>query len=131
MEVPKPPAHLSQAAKKGYAMMGNFLAQAERLKTYYLPTLEIWADAYAQWAWACSEINRKNKFEPGTGYIQTFKTGATNITTEMVVRNDAADNMLKCAKVFGLDPKSEKELNALVETGQLDLFEQELQRKHG
>jgi phage terminase small subunit len=130
MVVPAPPAHLSTGAKKGYLMMGKFLAQAERLKSYYLPTLEIFAVAFDQWQWACKAINEKNKHAPGTGFIQTFKTGATNITTEMTVRNDAADTMMKTAKLFGLDPKSEKELVTAAESGQLDLFKQLLELKN-
>lgn len=129
MEVPKPPMHLSTGAKKGYTFMGNFLAQMERLKNIYLPTLEVWAVAYDQWQWACAEINRQNKLCPGDGYVQVFKTGAMNISVYVTLRDGAADTMLKCTKLFGLDPKSEKELKAAIETGQLDLFEQGLKSK--
>lgn len=129
MVVPAAPKHLSANAKKGYKIMGQFLAQAERLKSYYLPTLEIFAEAYAEWEWACLEINRKNKQKPGSGYMQTFATQATNITTEMAIRGRAAASMWQCAKQFGLDPKSEKELKNATEGGQLNLFEELLKSK--
>lgn len=119
MQVPPAPKHLSTEGKKGYKFMGDLLAKQERLKNHHLPVLEIFAEAYAQWVWACNAIIRKNKTAFGSGYIQVFKTGATNITTEMSVRNDAADTMLKCSKQFGLDPRSEKELKAVVENNQL------------
>lgn len=122
MKVPAAPAHLSKEAKAGYKMMGNFLAKADRLKDYYLPTLEIWAAAYAQWQYAMNEINALNKTETGKGYIQKFPSGARNLSPEVTLKNDAADTMMKCAKLFGLDPKSEKELKATPD-GQLDLFE--------
>jgi len=35
----------------------------------------------------------------------------------------AADDMLKCSKLFGLDPKSEKELKGIVDNGQQSLLE--------
>lgn len=129
MQVPPAPKHLSTGAKKGYKMMGEFLAQAGRLKSYFLPLLEIFAEAYAEWEWACVEINRKNKIKPGSGYMQTFATQATNITTEMAIRGRAAVSMWQCAKQFGLDPKSEKELKNVTETGQMNLFEELLKSK--
>jgi len=117
-EVPAAPKHLSAAAKKGYKMMGQWLCNADRLKTYFLPLLEIFAEAYAEWEWSCNEINRKNKHRMGSGYIQVFATGATNITGEMSVRKNAASAMWQCAKQFGLDPKSEKELKGAIDNAQ-------------
>jgi P27 family predicted phage terminase small subunit len=122
MKVPAAPGHLCVMGKRGYKMMGNYLAQAERLKSYYLPTLEIWAAAYAQWQYAMNEINTLNKIEPGKGFIQKFGSGARNLSPEVTLKNDAADTMMKCAKLFGLDPKSEKELKASIDSGQLDMF---------
>lgn len=127
--VPMPPAYLSASAKKHFKMMGQKLANKERLKDIYINALEIYASAMDQFEWACKEINRKNKIEFGSGFIQTYKTGATNISTEIVLRNDAADTLIKCFKQFGLDPKSEKDLKTAAETGQMDLFEQFLKAK--
>jgi phage terminase small subunit len=127
--VPKPPMYLSAAAKKYYLAMGKMLAKNERLKDIYLPALEIFASAMDQFEYASKAINLKNKEAAGTGFIQVYKTGATNITTEIVLRNNASDILFKCFKQFGLDPKSESELKGLAETGQFDLFEQYLKVK--
>lgn len=124
IKVPAAPKHLNADAKKGYNMMGGYLAKAERLKEMYLPTLEIWAVAYAQWVYAVNEINSLNKAEPGRGFIQRFPSGARNLAPEVTLRDNAADQMMKCAKLFGFDPKSEKELRETIETGQLDIFEE-------
>lgn len=127
--VPKPPVYLSKNAKKHFLMMGQLLAKKERLKDIYLPALEIYGSAMDQFEFACKEINRKNALSAGTGFIQTYKTGATNISTEIVLRNDASSTLLKCFRQFGLDPKSESELKGLAETGQMDLFENYLKAK--
>lgn len=127
--VPKPPAYLSKNAKKHFLMMGQLLAKKERLKDIFLNALEIYASAMDQFEFACKQINIKNSQAAGTGFIQTYKTGATNISTEIVLRNDASSTLLKCFRQFGLDPKSENELKGFAETGQMDLFEQFLKAK--
>lgn len=128
---PKPPVYLTAVAKKYYNQMGAILANKDRLKTTYLNALEIYAEAMAQWYFAVTEIKNKNKKEYGTGYIQTFKTGAKNISVEMTVKNNAEDTLLKCFKLFGLDPKSEKELKGTSAPGQLDFFEEMMRMKNG
>ncbi len=123
LRVPKAPDHLCAEAQAGYKWMGNLLAQAQRLKKYYLPTLEIFADGYAQWQWAVSEIKRKNAHSPGSGYVQYFANGASNISGAMSVKKAAVDQMLQCCKLFGLDPKSEKDLKATGDPNQTDLLQ--------
>ena len=124
LAVPAAPKHLNAEAKKGYKMMGGYLAKADRLKEMYLPTLEIWADAYAQWIYAITEIKNLNAAEPGKGFIQRFPSGARQLAPEVTLRDNAADQMIKCAKLFGFDPRSEKELKANIDAGQLDIFEE-------
>lgn len=128
--VPDPPSYLSAPAKKHYKTMGEKLIEINRLKNVYLNALEIFAEAMAQFEFATKQIHVKNKEEFGTGYIQTYRTKATNISTEVVLRNDAAATLLKCFKQFGMDPRSERELKGVENVGQLDIFEQFL-NKHG
>lgn len=130
-ELPKVPGHLCRDGKKAFSDMGNLLIKAERLKAHHLGLLESYGVFYAQWVWACREINKLNKLEPGRGFIQRFATGAKNISPEVTTRDNAFDGMLKCSKQFGLDPRSEKDIKAATETGQLDLFEQMLKSKQG
>jgi phage terminase small subunit len=128
-ELPKPESHLNAGQKKCYLAMGGLLIKAERLKAHHLPLLEAFAVFNDQWQVACKEISRLNKIEPLKGFIQKFSTGARNISPEVTLRDNAFDGMLKCSKQFGLDPKSEKDLKAAEETGQLDLFQQLLNAK--
>lgn len=122
--LPAPPAYLSTQAKKHYKTMGNKLIEINRMKNVYLNALEIFAEAMAQFEFATKQIHEKNKEEFGSGYIQTYRTKATNISTEVVLRNDAAATLLKCFKQFGLDPRSERELKGVENTQQLDIFEE-------
>jgi phage terminase small subunit len=131
LEVPKPPVYLTDEAKKQYLKMGKILAKNKRLKEMYLPALELYAESMAQFQFAVSEIRKKNKEKTGSGYIQKFKTGAQNISVEVTLKKSAADDLLKCFKIFGLDPKSEKELKDDFNPDQTSLFEQFLNKKNG
>jgi phage terminase small subunit len=130
-EVPTPPSYLTNPAKKHYVTMGNILAKNDRLKETYLNALEIYAEAMAQFEFALREIKKKNNEEFGSGYIQIFRTGAKNISVELTVKNNAEDTLIKCFKLFGLDPKSDKELKGSVDPGQTSLFEELMKSKNG
>lgn len=126
-EVPIPPSYLSNWAKKHYKNMAKLLIKNKRLKETFLPALELYAEAMAQFEFACREIKEKNKEAYGTGYIQTFRSGACNITAEISLKNNAEATLLKCFKQFGLDPRSEKELKTETDPNQLNAFK-ELQK---
>lgn len=130
-EVPKPPVYLNDQAKEHYKKMGTVLARQGRLKEIYLPALEVYSEAMAQWEFANREIRRKNHEVEGSGYVQTYTTGASNITTEMVLRNKAVDMLWDCFKQFGLDPKSDKALKDTVDPNQTSLFEELKKRLSG
>lgn len=130
LECPKAPVYLTDAAKKHWKAMGSVLAKRERLKDSYLSALEVYAEAMAQWEWSVREIQRLNKIKPGKGYIQKFKSGAKNISAEVTLKDKAEDSILKCCKIFGLDPKSEKDLKD-TNPGQYDLFSDLMKMKNG
>lgn len=121
-QVPKAPAYLNTKAKKYFKAVAQVLIDAERLKDIYLETLAILADNLSQKEWAIREMSAMNRNKPGSGYKQKYNTGATNITTEMVVKRDAEKRILECLAVFGMDPKSDKQLGQK-DSGQYDLFE--------
>lgn len=131
IKVPKPPVYLTEEAKKHFSAMGKILAKNERLKETYLNALEIYAEAMAQFEFSLREIKRKNKQSYGDGYIQTFKTGAQNISVELTLKNNAEDTLLKCFKLFGLDPKSDKDLKDSSNPNQMSLWETEQRLKNG
>ena len=125
-EIPKPPNYLSTSGKKHFIDMAKKLMKLERLKETFIPALEIYAEAMAQFEFSVREIKAKNKEDFGTGYIQTFRTGASNVTAEVSLKNNAEATLLKCFKQFGLDPRSEKELK--VDNNQLAFGFEELKK---
>jgi len=126
--IPNPPVYLDSSAKKHYKKMAEILIKANRLSELFLPALEVFADAMSQFEWAIREINRKNKIRTGSGYIQNYATGATNISSELVVKREAESTLFKCFKQFGLEPRSEKELKETHDPNQMDLFDQFLKQ---
>lgn len=123
-EAPKPPVYLNDKSKEHYKRMAKWLIKQGRLKETYLPALDIYAEAMDQFEFSVRRIKEKNREEVGTGYIQTFKSGASNVTTEVSLKNNAEATLLKCFKQFGLDPRSDKELKAVHNPNQLSLFEE-------
>lgn len=127
--VPVPPKYLSKEAKRHYIKMAEILIKIDRLKAVYTGALEVFSEAMAQFEFATLEINRKNRKKSGEGYIQTFTSGASNVSTEIVLRNNAEKTLMQCFKQFGMDPRSDKELKNAVDPGQYDIFDQFLQAK--
>ena len=127
IKVPKAPIYLTDEAKKHYKSMGNLLATNELLKSKFLPALEVYAEAMAQWEFSLSEIKKANKEKIGSGYFQKFASGASNVSVYVTLKDKAEDSILKCCKIFGLDPRSEKDLK--VEIGQYDLFTEMMKQK--
>ena len=129
IEVPKAPFYLTDEAKKHYLHMGNVLAKNELLKEQFLPALQVYAEAMAQWEFSLRQIKEANKEKFGTGYFQKFSSGASNVSVYVTLKDKAEDSILKCCKLFGLDPKSEKDLKGIGDGNQLDLFAQMMEMK--
>ncbi len=123
-ELPAAPAYLGTKAKSHYKRYGKVLISTESLKRIHLGALEILAENMEQWEWAVREIRKKNKNgKSSAGYVQTFGSGAKNVSVEITIKRDAEKAIMQCFKQFGLDPKSEKELKATADPAQGDLFE--------
>lgn len=121
-KVPAAPAYLDTASKRHWKKIAQILIDAEVLKSTHLTGLEILVDAKSQFEFAVKAIKKANTKKAGTGYIQSFSTGAKNISVELTIKRDATKTMMTCLKQFGLDPKSEKDLNT-EETPQMNLLE--------
>lgn len=130
-KLPAPPEYLSEDAKRHYRRVGGVLISNEKLKRIHLGALEVLAENFAQWEWAVKEINFKNSLDHGRGYIQVYSSGAKNISVEVTLKRDAEKAIMQCFKQFGLDPKSEKELGATGDPGQMDLFKDFMKMKNG
>ncbi len=128
-ELPAPPVFLGSKAKSHFKRIGKLLISNERLKSIHIPTLEVLCENMEQWEWSIREIRKKNKKKYGSGYIQKYTSGAQNISVELTIKRDAEKSMLQCFKLFGLDPKSDKELKGMVDPSQMELFESFANRK--
>jgi phage terminase small subunit len=129
-QVPKPPVYLTDEAKKHYSDMGKILCAAQRMKETFLPALQVFAESMAQFEFALRKIREENKKEPGKGYVQSFSSGAKNVSVYVTLKNNAIDDLIKCFKIFGLDPKSEKDMKS-VDPYQTSLFDEIMKMKNG
>lgn len=130
INVPKAPVYMTDEAKKHYKKMGLILAKNNLLKEKFLSALELYSESMAQWEFAVSQIKKKNKDKFGSGYVQTYQSKAQNVSVEVTLKDKAEDSLIKCFKIFGLDPKSEKELKSNTDPNQLDAFEQLMAKKN-
>lgn len=121
-QLPKPERMLGVRSRYHYDRIGKTLIASGTLKRIHLMALELLAVEYEIYEWAIKEMNKVNKIEMGSGYVQTFKTGARQISVEMGVKNDAFKKIMQLIKQFGLDPKSEKELVGAIDPNQGDLW---------
>ena len=123
-ELPTAPSHFIHAQKLMWKKIGTMLIEAEILKGKHLQILEMFALYMDQCTWATKEINRLNKLKRGRGYIQTYVTGARNISPEVTLRDKATREIFICLKRLGLDPKSEKDIKPGqgVDPSQIDIW---------
>ena len=121
-EIPKSPSYLDTSAKQHFKKFARILISSESLKRIHLPALELMAENFSQWEWAVREIRSKNKDKNGSGYRQKYTSGAENISVELTIKRDAEKAIMQCFKQFGIDPRSENELNSSVDPKQGDLF---------
>ena len=121
---------LDPVSKKYYQKIGKILITSETLKQVHLVTLEVLATNLAQWEFAVKAIAKKNRKKMGAGFIQTYSTGATNITSELVLKRDAEKAIEKSIAAFGMDPQSEKKLKQVVDPGQGNLFPEFMKKKN-
>lgn len=126
-EVPKPPVYMTDEGKKHYVQIGSVLAKNDLLKEKFLSALEVMAEAKAQWEFSLLKIKEANREKFGSGYVQKFNSGAMNVSVYVTLKDKAEDSILKAAKIFGLDPKSEKELK--IEPNQYSLFDEIMKSK--
>lgn len=132
LKLPPPPRHLDRFEKKNYKEIGKILITAGVLKSIHLIALEVLATNRAIFIYALTEISKKNKIKYGSGYVQTYSTGATNITTELAMKSKAEKTMLENLAMFGMDPQSEKKLHKqITDPNQGSLFDEFNKIKHG
>jgi P27 family predicted phage terminase small subunit len=123
--LPVPPTYWNCVGrvKKIYREIGEQLLQTKKLQSFDKYALLMLAEALDEYLTMTDLIQVKEKKERGSGYIQTFKNGTTNVTTEQVVREKAFKRILQVSAKFGLTIRDRMALNMkTVDSGQLDIF---------
>lgn len=128
-KLPAPSRFLDVNSKKYYKKIGKILITSETLKEIHLVTLEVLSTNLSQWEFAVKAIAKKNRKNLGDGYIQKYATGATNLSTELVIKRDAEKAIEKSIAAFGMDPQSEKKLKQQIDPNQGDLFNEFMNKK--
>ena len=126
-ELPVPPTywHCKGRVKKIYNDVGEQLLATKKLQSFDKYTLLMLAEGLDEYLTMTELIQKKEKDETGSGYIQTFKNGTTNVTTEQVVREKAFKRIIQLSGKFGLTIRDRMAMNMKgVESGQLDIFEE-------
>jgi len=111
-EVPKVPSYFNGTEKRNFKRIAEILISEKALKKRHIPTMEIFSVELAQYEWAVKEIHKKNRAKAGTGFVQKFPTGAVQVSPYITVKEKALKQIFICLRRFGMDPKSEKELEA-------------------
>ena len=95
-------AGMTDRAKKIYRYWAQKLISTKRLTEIDLPNLVALANSWDQYLWSLEAMAEKNGERMGAGYMQKFKSGATNITTEYSIMEKSLDQITKLSKIFGL-----------------------------
>jgi phage terminase small subunit len=122
-ELPKPANwfNASARAKKIYKEIGTHLLETKKLQVFDSYALVLLAVALEQYSWAVNEINEMNKNRPGSGYVQTYSTGAKNITAEVTVRKEAYKQIIELSSKFGLTIKDRHAMGRHANAAQTEL----------
>ena len=130
-KVKSPGKHFSNAmndrAQKIYFALCEKLLPTKKLTEVDLPNVVQLANAWDKYIWAEQAMMEKNQVAMGSGYVQVFKTGATNITTEMSISEKAQDQIIKLSKMFGFSFKDRHAMASFLGEGdpnQTDLWGQ-------
>lgn len=130
-ELPKPETSmkLNAAQKKWWYWFGvEFVNtnQFSKLDLTHLQKAAIWMDARCL---AIAEINKKGYHG---GMVQTFNSGANNVSAHISILEKADKHLDEVSAHFGLSIKDRQKLKGVEEgSGQLGLFDELFKKLHG
>jgi phage terminase small subunit len=125
--LPVPPSYwkLPPRVKKIYKDIGNQLVSEKIIKSFDKYALIMLATALDEYICMSELIAAKEAEKPGSGLIQTFKNGTSNVSTEFTVRERAMKSVLQVSGKFGMTVRDRISMNMKKsEDGQLSLFDQ-------
>ena len=116
---------ISNRAKKIYKILFEVLNRHKRIEETDIITISLFAQNMDTYAIANEIIHEKEKIKNGSGYIQTFKSGASNFSPEYLLRSNAEKQILVYIKKLGLSLRDRKEITSMIQDDkQLSLLDQ-------
>jgi P27 family predicted phage terminase small subunit len=125
-KLPVPPAYWGAVprVKKIYREIGNQLLEMKNMKSFDKYALLMLADAIEEYIVMTEIMSRKEKEMPGSGSIQTFKNGTSNVSTEHTVRERAFKRIMQVGGKFGMTVQDRVKMNLTqVDSGQMSIFD--------
>ncbi|MBY0455248.1 MAG: phage terminase small subunit P27 family [Burkholderiaceae bacterium] len=109
---PDRPDYLSAEAKKEWDRVVPALLMLGWISALDLMALSSYCEAYADWVIFRQRIAEENEKLAGAGDVQTFKTGAKQISVWRQLANDAEKRANAAGALFGFSPMARRNLKA-------------------
>ena len=109
---PDCPDCLSTEAKKEWDRVVSILLTLGWINELDLMALASYCEAYADWVTFRQRIAEENEKLAGAGDVQTFKTGAKQISVWRQLANDAEKRANASGSLFGFSPMARRNLKA-------------------
>lgn len=109
---PDCPDCLSIEAKKEWDRVVSILLTLGWISALDLMALSSYCEAYADWVTFRQRIAEENGKLAGAGDVQTFKTGAKQISVWRQLANDAEKRANAAGALFGFSPMARRNLKA-------------------
>jgi P27 family predicted phage terminase small subunit len=125
-KLPVPPTYwiATDRVKKIYREIGKQLVDMGNMKTFDKYALLMLADAVDEYLTMTEIMAKKENDLPGSGSIQTFKNGTSNVSTEHTVRERAFKRVLTVVSKFGMTVHDRMKMNIVkVADGQMSIFD--------
>lgn len=119
--VPDCPDFLSTEAQKEWGRVVPALCMLGWISELDLMALSSYCEAYADWVTFRQRIAEENKELAGAGDVQTFKTGAKQISVWRQLANDAEKRANAAGALFGFSPMARRNLKTAL-PAQPELF---------
>lgn len=112
---------LDTVSRRWYRFLGNLLIKSNRFTELDIPILYLLASNFSRWQWAYLEIAAKNNIKEGSGYIQVFDSGASQITPEYSLLQRSEKKILELSAKFGMTFKDRAAIAQFFEENQEQL----------
>ena len=123
MEIPACPGHLQDEAKKEWRRISAELLALGLISKIDRAALSAYCAAWAEMVAAERKIAELNAADPESlpGCVMTTSTGYQQLSAWVILRNKAAERMMRFAAEFGMSPSSRSRVTASENDGQMNL----------